>query len=654
MNKKLLLQASALFALNAFLCFPLFTVEYLDGFQSNEGSWIAMARFFGSYWPHVRWYPWTDGGMPIEATYLPLVQTLTAIVAAITHASPALVFHFLSALAYALGPVALFVFVARLSGRTTAAFAAALLWSLFSPSVVLPSILKDAGTVFALKRLQNIVYWGETPHNVSLVLVPVALLLMMRYFKSPCARRFALVVLGFAAVMLTNAFGVVLIVVASVLLLVSQERPALRHAVALAGIFAVSYLLICRVLPPSLARLIAANSQVVAGDFRFTARSALLAAGGLTALILLWWATRRLGEPLLRFSILFLACFGGITILGAVGFSFLPQPYRYHLEMEIGICLVAGFLVEAAFLRLPRPALLIAAAICIVVAYLDYGYSRRLIHAADVPKSAPYRQARWIADHLPGQRAMVSGESSLWFNVFADNPQLSGGHEPSAPNWMQQVAVYTVYTGENAGARDAVISTFWLKAFGCGAITVPGPSSADHYHPFVNPAKFDGVLPLLWRENGDSIYQVPQRSTSLAHVIPSNAAVQRRPIHGLDLDPARAYVSALDDSQLPRVSMDWIHPDHGRIAADIAEGQILSVQVTYDDGWRAVRDGQPLRVTKDGLGLIVIEPGTPGHASIDLTFDGGAERTLCSWIGLATAIGLAVMLLIPTRTAKDR
>jgi hypothetical protein len=389
----------------------------------------------------------------------------------------------------------------------------------------------------------------------------------------------------------------------------------------------------------------------VGGNFRFTSRTTIVAAACALAMALLWWMTRRLAGAMPRFSLLFLAYFGGIPALGACGVAFIPQPNRYQLELEIGVCLVAGYAVEAVARRLGRNAKLAAAAVSVPfllwVGARDYAFARRLIRPADLPHEAVYRQARWIGQHLPGARVMASGEASLWLNLFADNPQLSGGFEISDAHWMQRVAVYTIYSGQGAGDRDAEISIFWLKAFGCAAITVPGPGSSDPYHPIVNPRKFDGVLPLLWREGPDSIYGVPLRSLSLAHVIPRAAVVTRVPIHGLDLDPARAYVAALDDPSLPPASLDWETPEHGRIAAPVSDGQAIAVQVPYDPGWRATAQGRPLKVLQDGLGLMVIEPDRAGLAAVDLRFEGGTERGICAAIGALMALALAGMLLWP-------
>jgi hypothetical protein len=644
----------ALFALSALICWPLFQIEYLDDLLSNEGTFITFGRFLLDHWPHCSWFPWFNAGMPFENTYLPLVPALTAILAFLGRCSPAQAFHFLAALTYSLAPAFWFLFARKVSGRLAPSFWAALLWSLFSPSLFIPAIREDTGPWLSIRRLNNMVYWGETPHNVALCLLPLALLLLARYLERQTARRFAVSVLAVAAVMLSNAFGAVVIGICSLMLFAVRQERRWRELVSTCAILAAAYLLICRLVPPSLVRLIRTNTQPVAGDHSVILSPSLLAALFILMLALVWFATRRLPNPMLRFAVLFSACFGGITVLWySANLGFLPQPQRYHLEMEIGLCLLAAFALAPLLGRMPRKNVVVAAALCAIplgwIAVQDCLFARRLIHPIDATQAMPFREARWLARHLPGQRIMVSGEAGFWFNLVADNPQLSAGHEPSAPNWMQRVAVYAIYSGENAGDQDGPISIFWLKVFGCGAITVPGPGSKDHYHPIRHPRKFDGLLPLIWREGDDSIYQVPLRSASLAHVIPAAAAVTRRPLHGLDIEPARRYVAALEDPQFPAADLAWENPGRGRISTRIDPGQVVSVQITYDPGWRARTRGQNLRVYPDQLGMIVIEPHCSGECAIDLEFAGGLERTICVVVSSMTAILLLGMLLWPAR-----
>src|SRR5579863_2058979 len=125
-----LLLCCVLFTVNAIICRPLFRFEYLDNFQSNEGVFMAIGRFLREHFPHTAWFPWLDAGLPIENAYFPLVPALTALASMAAHCSAARALHVLTALAYCLGPVFLFLFARRLSGRAWPSFAAGLLWSL--------------------------------------------------------------------------------------------------------------------------------------------------------------------------------------------------------------------------------------------------------------------------------------------------------------------------------------------------------------------------------------------------------------------------------------------------------------------------------------------------------------------------------------------
>ena len=642
----------ALFALNAAIVWPLFRVEYLDDFQSVEGIFITFGRFLRDYWPHSSWFPWFDAGMPFENSYLPLVPYLVAAAAFVARCSPAHAFHFLTALFYALGPIFLFLFARKLSGRVAPAFLAAVFWSVLSPSSMIPELLRDIGTFWGSRRLMNIVFYGETPHAISVALLPLALLLVGRALDRPDPRRFALAVLALAAMMLSNTFGIVVAVLGAVMLVGSRTGSGWRPFARTAAMLVAAYLLICRFLPPTLARLIAVNAQSIGGDYRFTWRARLLGVAFAAGLAVLGRLLRRKTDPAMRFALLFAACFAGIPILFyAGGVGFVPQPNRYQLEMDLAVCLLAALVMDAVLRRLPRRALMAIAALSAIafawIAAKNYQFARRLIHPVDVTRTLAFREARWIGDHLPGQRVFIAGQNEYWFNLFADNPQLSAGHDPSAPNWMQRVAVYSIYSGQNAGDRDGSISVFWLRAFGCGAIAVPGPNSVDAYKAVVHPRKFDGLIPLVWRDDDESVYQVPLRSPSLAHVIPESAMVRRQPMHGLDIDPVQAYVAALQDPALPTVALAWRNPERGRITANVAPGEVVALQVNYDPGWEAREGGRRLRIRRDGLGLMIIDPGRTGKCDIDLTFTGGGERNAALLVSIAMALALLCTLLWP-------
>lgn len=654
--KRTLAISASLFSLNALICWRLFGVEYLDAFQSNEGTFITFAGFLRRYWPHAGWFPWFDAGMPFEDTYLPLLTWLTALGSAIARCSPAHAFHFLLALTYSLAPVFLFLFAQGISGRPAPSACAALLWSLLSPAALFPRLWTDMGGHWGMRRLQNIVFYGESPHSVALSLLPLSLWLTARFLDRPTVLRFVAAVVAAVAMMLTNAFGIVVVSVSTLILLAARGKYRGRQLswndlLWVFGILLVSYLAICRVLPPSLIRVMEANAQWSGGDFRFTSSTMILAGSFLAFLIVLWTVVHFFCSPIVQFAALFSACFGGITWLGVHGINVLPQPLRYHIEMEAGICLLGAFLCEPLARRLPRKIAIACGLVCTMAlawaTVKDYRFAQKLIRPADIAHSLPFQEARWIASNLPGQRVLVATEGQWLFNLFADNPQMSAGHEPSAPNWIQHVAVYTIFSGANAGDQDEAISILWLKAFGCGAIVVPGVNSQDYFHAVANPGKFDGRLPLVWREDGDSIYQVPLRSTSFAHVIPRSAVVDRRPINGLDIAPLGPYIAALDNPAATEARLSWDHPDHGRILAKMAPSDVVSVQITADPGWQARVGNRVVPVRADQLGFMVIDPRCTGECTIDLRFAGGLERRVTLAISLLVWMGLLALAFWP-------
>jgi hypothetical protein len=257
-----------------------------------------------------------------------------------------------------------------------------------------------------------------------------------------------------------------------------------------------------------------------------------------------------------------------------------------------------------------------------------------IIQAADWKNRIEYREATWFQNNMGGRRVFVPGSVSLWMNVFNDVPQLGGCCDQSIPNFEQRVALYTLYSGQNAGAQDGEISTLWLQAYGVHAIGVSGPGSSEYFLAYSNPKKFDGLLPVLWRDGADVIYGVPQRSDSLAHVIGPSQVISRKPAHGLDVDPLRGYVAALNDAALPLATVQWTSAGAGRIEAEIPVGDLISVQISFDKGWLARVNGVEQRIAEDALGMMVIYPQCSGRCVIDLRYEGDAEMRVAKLVQL--------------------
>lgn len=625
---------------NLIVAASLFGVEYSAYNGSIEGTFIAIARVMAQHPGDWKWWPLWNAGMPFENAYLPLLHWMVAAFSIVTGWSAARSFHMVTAGLYALSAVAVFGMALALSRRLTTSFVAGLAYSCLSVSALLvPAIRADAGGALNLRRLQILVYWGEAPHTLALALLPVAVVCFVRALTTNAVKWKILAGVLAAGVVLSNAFGIVALGVALVCwLLAFRPRPWWKAPLTAAAIGVVSYCWTAPWMSPSMIRAIRTN-PTAGGDFRYNAASwatlAILSGGYL----LLWFVLRRVKTSA---HVQFFALFGyTFTAIVAAWYvwevALIPQPSRYQLEMDLALPLAVVFGGAAILDRLPQRARLAAAmAVTIGLAVQTVhtvSYARGLIRPVEPAGLSEYKIAKWLDQNRHGERAFIAGSSSFLYNVFTDNPQFQGGHIQFATNRFIDGAVYQI---QSSGGAE--VSVMWLKAFGTRAIAVSGEKSTDPYHAFANPRKFDGVLPLLWREGDDAIYEVPSRSASLAHAIPAAAVVKRAPIHGLDIEPVEPYVAALEDSRYPPATFQWKGMSEAEIGATVERGQAVAVQITYDAGWEAYANGKRQPIRPDAIGLMAIEPDCNGPCEISLRYTGGRERVVTRAMSVAAML----------------
>lgn len=638
-----------LFALNAWICHELFTADFVNNLLSNEGAFSSIGRFFREHPFDHAWFPWFNGGMAMEYAYQPLLPALSGFTAALTGWPDSRALHFILAFAYCCGPVTLFWLAWDWSESLALSFSAGLAYSLTSPAEWLIPVLRffPGGHLGAL-RLNNLVFYGEGPHTVALALLPLAFLYLRRAIVRGGAVNMVMAGIAASAVALTNAFGAFGVAMGAICIVLALGRGV--RPVLITGV--CSYLWISPWLPPSLILWIRRSAWSSGRLFQSDARSHFAIPALVASIGLVWFLTRRLRGSFERFAILgsIWMCAIPLVYFWFGGLTIVPLSSRYQLELEMAVALLFGCALRWIWARLPsafRVTLLVLLAVALTrQAIIFRRYAAVLVKPIDITKTVEFKVVDWLARNRPGERSMVSGDPEYIFNLFTDSPQLSAGHDPTAPNWMQRVAVFIIYTGLGSGADDAEVSVFWLKAFGVHTIYVPGPASREHYHPITNPRKFDGLLPVLWHDEDDTIFAVPQRSGSMAHVIPREALVTRQPVHGLDLDPARAYVAALDDPSLPLAGLKWNSPSRAVIDTTMNPGQLVSVQETWMPGWQARANGRPVRVFGDKLGLIVIDPNCGGPCHIDLSFGVTTEGWILRLLSLmVTFLALGVLVV---------
>jgi hypothetical protein len=636
-----LLSVLVLSIVNLIIVAPLFGVEYSAYNGSIEGTFIAIARVMAKHPGQWSWWPLWNAGMPFENTYLPLLHWFVAAFSGLTGWSAARSFHMVTAGIYVCSALAVFWMALVLSRRLAASFVAALAYSCFSVSALLvPAIRADAGGALNLRRLQILVYWGEAPHTLTLALLPVAVVCFVHALTTNAVKWKILAGVLAAAVVLSNAFGIVALAVALLCwLLAFRPQPWWRAPSIIAAIGVVSYCWTAPWMSPSMIRAIRMNASTTGGDYRYKAASwiALAILGG--GYMLLWLILRRARTAAhVQFFALFGYVFTAIVVTWyAREVAVIPQPSRYQLEMDLLLLLAAVFGGAAIVDRLPKKVRFAVVAAVMISLALQTGhsvrYARGLIRSVEPGSLIECKIAKWMDRNRPGERAFIAGSSSYLYNVFTDNPQFQGGHIQFAVNPFIPGVVYQIQSG-----RSAEVSVLWLKAFGAHAVSVSGPNTPDFYKAFANPRKFDGVLPLLWREGDDAIYEVPSRSPSLAHVIPAAAVVERTPIHGLDVEPVEPYVAALDDPRYPLAAFQWKGMSEAEIRATVDRGQVIAVQVTYDPGWEAYANGKRQPIRGDAIGLMVIEPDCHGPCEISLRYTGGKDRVVTRAMSLAAML----------------
>jgi len=640
-----LVLAAVLFLLNIYLCWGLFGVEYLRHMGSIEGAYIGLSRYMLAHWRDFSWFPLWYAGIPAQNTYPPLLHWLAAVAALLRGISPAHAHHWVTAIFYCLGPVALFALTLRLSGSPRAAFIAGAFYSALSPSEWLTPGIGLATGPFHPERLTALVIDGEGPHVAALTLLPLAILCLDLALERRRAPYFALAALSFALVALTNwigALGLALGIAAYVL-----AKPIARDIRLMILIAVAAYCLASPWIPPSTIAAVQINSKLVGGDFTHTGAQLLHWAPALVLFLLVLKLMLRRAPAHFQFAVFFTFLTGLPPVASAWLHVFIvPQADRYHLEMELALALLAGLLLDSGIRRLPgRVALAATVALLLALLWplkLDRHFARNnLILAIDITTTSEWRTAQWLNQNWNGGRVLLPGSSSFWLTAFSDTPEIDGGFDQGITIPVYLMSKYQIDTGQGAGSHPADIAILWLKALGVQAVEVSGPGSTEVYKDFRHPDEFEGMLEPLWRDRGDVLYRVGA-STSLAHVVNASDLVARTPINGIDVDPLRPYVAALENPSYTAAQFEWTSRHSARINTDLSPANVVSIQISWSAGWHAHMNGRPLRVLKDGLGFMYLVPNGTGPASMTIDYDGGIEMVAAHWISIVT---LALLVL---------
>ena len=429
----------------------------------------------------------------------------------------------------------------------------------------------------------------------------------------------------------------------------AQPRDRLRAAWLVAGgASALAYCLACFGVPPSSMLRVGAN----VGDMHRGFSNSLHYGPLYLALVLgsvaaAGFVLARTRLPLaVRFAILFSALVGAMAATAnSETFELLPQVGRLHLEFEMGACLLLGFASWALYTVLPRWTRPVLLAMCLgplAIQYGNYRWRARLdTQRADLEKHSEYTTARWLDANLKGGRVYVTGSTAFWLNAFSGTPQLIGCCDQGQSMPVLNEVPYKVNSAVSSTITEAGIN--WLRALGVQAIVVNGPTSTDEYKDIQAPERFDGMIPLLHRENGDAIYSVLPLGTSLAHVLRPGELVPVRPPGKFAYSEILKYAQATGDAARPAAAFEWLRGGRARIRANLHPDDLLSVQVAWFPGWKAAVHGEAKAVSADGMGFLVIQPQCQGDCEIDLAWTGRGDLPMAAVVSVAALALLAAL-----------
>ena len=348
-----------------------------------------------------------------------------------------------------------------------------------------------------------------------------------------------------------------------------------------------------------------------------------------------------------------------LNVLGSnwFGFRVIGEPHRLVPELDLVLLVAAIYAiwlvwsrpgeVSPYLSRIPQRTLHTAVGVVaglMLAGSLPYlAKSWRLFPQDNHPEQRiEFRVSDWVAQNMPDSRLYVDGSVRFWYNTRHNLHQVGGGSEQGLSNPALVPSWWDFRMGS-----DAALSTLWLQATGTDGILVSGPGSQEVYENYHHPEKFYGVLPVIYDSGaGDRIYQTPRRFPERARVVVASAVQAIPPVDTNNPHASLApYVELIENGPETRVA--WARPSAEliRLKAQIADGEAVLVQESFDPAWRAYTGGTPLRLERDPvLGFMLIH-APPGDHEIELVFTLPAGNRLGRWISALTL--LILVLWIP-------
>jgi len=620
---EILLDFFLLMLFAAALIRPLFKAAYLDKWASIESSFIADARFLMAHWPHPQWQPLWYAGTRFDYIYPPALRYGTAWISMLTGFVPARAYHVYIAFFYCVGIAGVYLLVRVGAGSRGVAWLSAIATALMSPSFLfLTPIRLDSWQLLPL-RLGVMVKYGEGPHMTALALIPIALAFTWLALDSRKPAAMALAAVFSAAVVANNFYGAISLLVFYPILLwsfwITRQDPRMR--IPAIAIPALTYGLTAFWLVPSYFKVTVENLKYVSEHG--TTWSIWVAAAVAVVFAI---ASDRLarGKSDRTWAVFTTGCavFFSLNVLGFYYFHFRVsgEPTRLAPELDLVYILLGATVLRWMWNR-PGAGLRWVAGIVALLSFATAGgYVRHAWHMFPLGPNyrdrIEYKVSEWLSKNLPEARTMPSGSVRIWLDAWHDLPQLGGGSDQGMVNGATDQAKWEITMGPKP--EPAIL---WMQCLGVDATYVSDKNSQEMFKDTLFPHKYDGVLTALFDDGqGDRIFRIPRRYAARARVVDTERLQQLHPPRGNgDVEYLQAYADVVEKGPDSPVTLSRQGTGAMSLHADLAPGQSIVVQESYDSAWHAWSGGKALPIRKDAIGFMAIE-APPGSRDIRLDF----------------------------------
>lgn len=652
----------AILGINFWLIYPWFFGQGPVNLGSIEVSYVSMARFIRDFSPHLSWGPYWYFGFPFHLFYTPLLPFLDVVLNKLAGVGLWQSYRVVSGVGFILVPVSLFLFVWYLTKKIIPGVLAGLLYT-FLPTLfyfILPSgevaadIINVDPKFFDPRRLVILARWGEGPHTLSLVFLPLAGLFYLRVLETKRLRDMLLVAIFTGLTALTNAVGFYALVV---LLLAIYFSKITRKSKAFGEIIRTS--IITAILAYGLIAFWYNLSFI--GSFFSESGGVLQNYLNLFPwgyIILLWLVLafffffkkvvkdRAIVVSLVWFVIMFLIVYiyytSAPTEFSEQRLELVPQALRLmtEVDMALSVFLASILAVLISFLEKKHRVGLVVGnliGIALIAGVLNYGYSylpyaqKAVSGEVDLTKTGEYEIANWLKENIDqkrGERVYVAGNYGFYLNYFTNVWQIRGGLYQAMTHYWPEHIYYQINHGKNKE-----IALAWLKVANIKYLVVNGPGTRELYKDFEVPEKFE-EMEAVYEERGDIIYKVPLKGTSPAKKVDLGIMNGLVPLEKADDKvPLFAYEAWLDKSK--PAEFEVVNNDMYKIKAKLEEGEGILVQMTYDKGFRAKSSQGKVGIKKDPLGFMILVPRQAGEYEITLRHG----KTWKLWLGYLTTLG---------------